>query len=273
MRLGILQSDILKYPNLPIVRSFALDDPRGFLAQFPKGAILDEVQRCPELPSYLHGLIDLEPGAGRWILTGSQNLMLLQSIGQSLAGRAAILHLLAADCGISQPTARAWMSVLEASFIVFRLPAFSSNVSKRLIKMPKLHFYDTGLVCWLLGIRDHRQLRTHPMRGAVLETWVVSEIIKHRANDGERGGVFFYRDQHAAEGDLIVESGTGLTLVEAKAGETASSGFFESARRVRDVLQSVAKVSAFVAFGGEARQTRKGIALMPWCTIHEHRWA
>lgn len=338
------------------VRSFARDDPRGFLAQFPKGAILDEVQRCPELPSYLQGLIDQDPRPGRWILTGSQNLMLLESVSQSLAGRAAILHLLplshpevrrftphpdtldgamfaggyprifdqklkpsewlgsyvatyverdvrmisrigdlttfqrfvslcaartaqllnlsslAADCGISQPTAKAWMSIIETSFIAFRLPSFSGNISKRLIKMPKLHFYDTGLACWLLGIRDLKHLRTHPMRGAIFETWVVSEIVKHRSNRGERGGIFFYRDQHATEIDLIIESGKGLTLVEAKAGQTASSEMFETPRRVKGILESLGKVDAVVVFGGDVPQRRSDVTLTPWNLIHQRSW-
>jgi predicted AAA+ superfamily ATPase len=346
------------YVNLeePDVRSFALDDPRGLLAQYPSGAFIDEVQRCPDLPSYLQPMIDRDPKAGRWVLTGSQNLMLLESVSQSLAGRTAVLHLLplshrevrrfrphprtldeamlaggyprifdrklspadwlgsyvatyverdvrsisrigdltafqrfvslcagrtaqllnlsglAADCGISQPTAKAWMSVLETSFIAFRLPSFSGHVSKRLIKMPKLHFYDTGLVCWLLGIRSLDQLRTHPMRGAIFETWVVSEIVKHRANSGERGGIFFYRDQHATELDLLIEGGKGLVTVEAKAGQTASSEIFDSSRRVKSVLESRGRVSACIAYGGDAPQTRGGIKLIPWNEIHVRRW-
>ena len=238
------------------VRSFARDDPRGFLAQFTEGAVIDEVQRVPDLLSYLQGIIDEESVPGRWILTGSQNLSLLESISQSLAGRTAVYHLLplsrseiirfdrypasleetllagtyprifdhglepvdwfrsyvatyierdvrslnnvgdlttfqrfvelcagrtaqlvnysslANDCGISQPTAKAWLSILETSFLVFRLPAFHSNLRKRLVKMPKLHFYDTGLACWLLGIRTPEQLRNHPLRGPIFETWV-----------------------------------------------------------------------------------------------------
>jgi predicted AAA+ superfamily ATPase len=119
------------------------------------------------------------------------DLSVFQRFVELCAGRTSqLLNLsaLAADVGISQPTAKAWLSVLEASFIAFRLPPLYANIGKRLVKMPKLHFHDTGLVCWLLGIRDSGQLRSHPLRGAIFETWVVSEIVKHRTNRGERGG-------------------------------------------------------------------------------------
>ncbi len=230
----------LAYANLeaPDVRAFAVADPRAFLAQYPDGAVVDEVQRAPDLPSYLQELIDSDPRPGRFILTGSRNLALLRTVSQSLAGRTAVLHLLplannevrrfeshpatledalftggypaildrrihpsdwlagyvatylerdaravgnitdlevfqrfvelcagrtaqllnysslAADCGVSQPTAKAWLNVLEASFLVFRLRPFHANLRKRLVKTPKLHFHDPGLACWLLGIRS-----------------------------------------------------------------------------------------------------------------------
>ena len=142
---------------------------------------------------------------------------------------------LANDCGVSQPTAKAWLSVLEASFIAFRLPPFHRNLGKRLVKMPKLHFYDTGLVCWLIGIRTPDQLRTHPLRGPIFETWVVSEIVKHRMNIGESRGLFFYRNRDGAEADLVIEHPSRITLVEAKSSQTPSSSLFDSARRVRAI--------------------------------------
>ncbi len=340
----------------PDVREFAIEDPRGFLAQYPAGAVLDEVQRAPDLPSYLQGLIDEDPSPGRWILTGSQNLALLETISQSLAGRAAILHLLplarsevlrfarhpstldetlltggyprifdfqldstdwlrsyvatyverdvrrlmnigdlttfqrfvelcagrtaqmlnysalAGDCGITQPTAKAWLSVLETSFVAFRLPAFSGNVRKRLTKMPKLHFHDTGLVCWLLGIRNVEQLRSHPLRGAIFETWVVSEILKHRTNAGEVGGLYHYRDQSRVEADLVIEHPDRLTLVEAKAAQTATGELLKGIRRAQGVLSAIRECAACVAFGSENEQRRADATLLPWSRIHEHRW-
>lgn len=349
----------LPYASLeaPDIRAFAVDDPRAFLAQYPRGAIIDEVQRVPHLPSYLQGLIDGDPKKGRWILTGSQNLALIESISQSLAGRSAVLHLLplsrsevirfrrhpqsleetllaggyprifdqrldptdwlgayvatyierdvrqisqvgdlttfqrfvelcagrtaqllnfsalAADCGVSQPTAKAWLSVLETSFITFRLPAFHANVRKRLVKMPKLHFHDTGLACWLLGIRTPEQLRSHPLRGPIFETWVASEIIKHRANAGASVGVSFYRDRDGAEADLIVERPDALTIVEAKAAQTASQSLFEGIKRMRDRLTSEhRKCEAVVVYGGEEAQARSSASLVPWRALHERRW-
>lgn len=340
----------------PDVRAFATEDPRGFLAQFPGGAVIDEVQRCPQLPSYLQGMIDADPQPGRWILTGSQNLTLLASVSQSLAGRTAVLHLLplarsevrrfgehprtldealltggyprildqrlppaewlgayvstyverdvrsisnigdlvtfqrfvalcagrtgqllnyaalATDAGVSQPTARAWISVLETSFIVFRLPPYSGNTRKRLAKSPKLYFHDAGLAAWLLDIRTVDQLRLHPLRGALFETWVVSEVIKQRANRAERGGVFFWRDQHGTEADLLVERPGGLALVEAKAGRTASGDMAEGLRRVRAALDAPGPIESLVIYGGDARQVRSDFTLLPWDEIQDQPW-
>ena len=333
----------------PDERAFAADDPRAFLAQFPQGAILDEVQRAPDLLSYLQGVIDDDPTPGRWILSGSQNLSLLESVSQSLAGRTEVHHLLplthgeitrfdrhpaslddtlyfggyprifdrrldptdwlrsyvatylerdvrtisnvgdlttfqrfvelcagrtaqllnysslAGDCGISQPTAKAWLSVLEASFVAFRLPAYHANLRKRLVRMPKLYFHDTGLVCWLLGIRRPEQLRSHPLRGPIFETWVVSEARKHRTNLGLTGGLWFYRDRNGAEVDLVVDRTDDLTLVEAKSSTTASSSLFDGAKRVRRHFETLPRpCSVAVAYGGDRFQSRTQGRLIPW---------
>ncbi len=333
----------------PDERAFVTEDPRGFLARCPQGAVIDEVQRVPDLPSYLQGIIDDDPTPGRWILTGSQNLALLETVSQSLAGRTAVYHLLplthgettrfggqpanleealfaggyprifdrglnpsewlrsyvatylerdvrtianvgdltafqrflelcagrtsqllnysslASDCGISQPTAKAWLSILEAGFVAFRLPSFHANLRKRLIKMPKLHFHDTGLVCWLLGIREPGQLRTHPLRGAIFETWVVSEILKHRTNRGITGGLSFYRDSNGAEVDLVIQQSNGIRLVEAKSSYTASSSLFDGANRVRrHFSDSHQPLDIAIAYGGDELQQRKAGQLIPW---------
>lgn len=338
----------------PDVRAFATEDPRGFLAQFPKGCIIDEVQRAPDLLSYLQGIIDEDPAPGRWILTGSQNFSLLKSVGQSLAGRTAVYNLfplvreeitrfdkypgnleetlfaggyprifdldldpvdwfrsyvttyierdvrtisnvaniatfqrfvqlcagrtaqllnyssLANDCGISQPSAKAWLNILETSFIVFRLPPFHSNLRKRLVKMPKLHFYDTGLVCWLLGIRTPEQLRSHPLRGPIFETWAISEMKKHRSNRGETGGLSFYRDRNGAEGDLIIESPSRITLVDAKSTATASSSLFSGVRRVRRHLTELPRpCDTIIVYGGDQLQKRTDGDVVPWYKLHE----
>ncbi len=333
----------------PDTRAFAAEDPRAFLAQFPEGAIIDEVQRVPDLLSYLQGIIDDDPAPGRWILSGSQNLSLLKSISQSLAGRTAIHHLLpltrgeitrfaqhptsldetmfaggyprifdrqlnpadwlrsyvatylerdvrtisnvgdlvtfqrfvelcagrtaqllnysslANDCGISQPTAKAWLGILEAGFVVFRLPVFHANLRKRLVKMPKLYFYDTGLVCWLLGAREPEQLRSHPLRGPIFETWVVSETMKHRTNLGKAGRLSFYRDRNGAEVDLVIEQPDSVVLVEAKSSTTASSSLFAGAKRVQrhfDHLPPSCDVA--VVYGGDYFQQHADGGLIPW---------
>ena len=333
----------------PDERAFAQRDPRAFLAQFPHGAVLDEVQRVPDLLSYLQGIIDADPTPGRWILSGSQNFALLESVTQSLAGRTAMHHLLplswdeirrfaqypaslddalfsggyphiynrnlspsdwlrsyvatyierdvrtisgvgdlttfqrfvelcagrtaqllnysslADDCGISQPTAKAWFSILEASFIAFHLPPFSMKFRKRLIKMPKLYFHDTGLACWLLGIRESEQLRSHPLRGALFETWVVSEVLKHRTHGGRSGGLSFYRDRHGAELDLVVEEPDDLTLIEAKSAATPASSLLAGLERVRPHLQDLrSRCDAAVVYGGEELQQRTPGRLVPW---------
>jgi len=346
------------YANLeaPDQRDFALSDPRGFLEQFPKGGVIDEVQRAPELVSYLQPLIDEDPTPGRWILTGSQNLMLLESVSQSLAGRTALLHLLpltwaeiarfeghpssldhvlftggypriydrglvpsdwlsayvgtyverdvrsvsnvgdlvtfqrfvelcagrsgqllnysalAADCGISQPTAKAWLSILETSFIVFRLPGWSGNLRKRLVKMPKLHFYDTGLACWLLGMRSPEQLRSHPLRGPIFESWVVSEVVKHRANAAERSPVYFYRDKNGVEADLLIESARGFTVLEAKSGQTVTGDMLAAPARISETLSTLGDVRALVAYGGADRQERSMLTIVPWNELHSVDW-
>lgn len=341
----------LPYSNLefPDVRSFALEDPRAFLAQFPDGAVIDEVQRVPDLLSYLQGLIDNDPRPGRWIVSGSHNPAFPESVSQSLAGRTSVMHLLplthgevtrfdrhpvqleetllaggyprifdrrldpsdwyrsyvatylerdvrlmrnvgnlttfqrfvqlcagrssqllnyqsiANGCGVSQPTVKAWISLLEATFVAFRLPSYSGNVRKRLVKAPKLFLYDSGLMCWLLGIRDPGQLRTHPLRGAVFETWVVAEIVKHRANRMMAGELSFYRDRHGAEADLVIEDLAGLTVVEAKSAATASTALLSGSRRVRRSLKRTGRpCDVTVVYGGDQFQKRTQGWLVPW---------
>lgn len=349
----------LPYATLesPDVRAFASEDPRGFLKQFPKGAIVDEIQNSPELASYLQEIMDREPAPGRWILTGSHNLSVMESTSQSLAGRSAVVHLLplsrhevvgfshhpktlnetlltggyprildrklrpadwlasyvatylerdvrslanvgdlvafqrfvqlsagrvaqllnfsslAADCGVSQPTAKAWSSVLEASFIAFRLPSYHGNISKRLIKMPKLHFYDTGLACWLLGIRDTAQLDVHPLRGAIFECWVVSEIIKQRFNRGEANGVFFFRDKAGLESDALVQGRKSLIIVEIKAGQTTASDWAASSQKIAALFaKTKQRVSSVVVYGGTEKQERNGVTFLPWHAIQDYSW-
>jgi uncharacterized protein len=138
--------------------------------------------------------------------------------------------------------------------------------------MPKLHFYDTGLACWLLGLCDAEQLARHPLRGALFETWVVSEIVKHRANAGERGGVYFYRDQNAVEADLLIDCADHMALVEAKAGQTVTPDMLSPAIRIGDTLGGIASTRAFVIYGGDTAQARRNVSVLPWSELHKGSW-
>ena len=344
----------------PDTRDRARQDPRGFLRTLAGGAVIDEVQRVPELLSYLQVEVDARPGRGRFILTGSANLMLLQTVSQSLAGRTAILELLpcsleelrrfrlprvglfeamraggypavfdrgiapgewfasyitaylerdvrqilnvgdlvtfqtflrlcagrtaqmvnlsqlGADCGVSHHTSGSWLSVLETSFVTFRLPPFHANVSKRLVKTPKLYFHDTGLACALLGITDDQQLWHHPLRGALFENWVVTEILKARANVGARGGMFFLRDARGNEVDLLVEAGARLIAIEAKSGGTIAADFLGGFQRLADALGTASSgrtLETVLVYGGDAEQARLGSRVLPWSRLERVRWA
>ena len=340
--------------DAPDDRALAARDSRAFLAQFREGAVIAEVQRAPGLLVHLKESVDADPTPGRWVLTSSQDLARLESVGRALAGQTAVLRLLpltrnevtrfrhhpvrldaamfsggypaifdgeldpshwlsfhvadhierevraisnvsdlatfqrfmevcavrssrllnysslAADCGISQPTAKAWMNILETSFLTFRLPAFRGDLGKRLVKAPKLYFHDTGLLCWLLGIRDPGRLRSHSLRGSVFETWAVSEIVKHRANRGERRGLWFYRDRNGAEADLVIEGREGLTLVDVNGGVAPSSTLFGGVERVKRHFGGSSAPEVGVVYGGEAfRSGSVGRWLIPWWRVRE----
>ncbi|MBN1513194.1 MAG: DUF4143 domain-containing protein, partial [Phycisphaerae bacterium] len=203
------------------------------------------------------------------------DLAAFQRFVQLCASRTAqLLNLssLAVDAGISQPTAKAWISILEATFIVFRLQPYFANIGKRLVKTPKLHFHDTGLVCWLLGIREPSQLRLHPLRGPIFETWVVSEILKHRLNRGEHAGLYYYRDRQGIEADVVMEEGKRLLVVEAKAGQTATPDVVSAGRRVAEVLAAAGQTRRVVAFGGDDRQKRTDVNVLGWDLLDQEHW-
>jgi hypothetical protein len=351
----LCRAEFAKHPYVsleaPDERRFAVEDPRGFLARFPDGAVLDEVQRAPELLSYLQGIVDEDPRNGRWILTGSQQFALSHAISQSLAGRVALLELLplslgelrrfksaprglfetlftggyprivdrelppaewlssyvatyverdvrevlrvgdllsfqaflaqaaarsaqllnlsnlGVDSGVTQPTAKAWLSVLETGYVAFRVPPFLRNLRRRLVKTPKLYFLDSGLLCHLLGIRSADELVRHPLRGAVFETWVVAEVRKAFANRGERAPLSFYRDQRGTEVDLVIEHARELVALEIKSGQTVTSEFFANLDAFEAELKgarSRTKLRRLVAFGGDRGQQRSDARVLAW---------
>jgi predicted AAA+ superfamily ATPase len=356
----------MAFPHLPYVslenpaqREFAQEDPVAFLARYGEGAVIDEVQRVPQIFSYLQGMVDEDPRPGRFLLTGSQNLTLVDAVTQSLAGRTTLTELLplsleetrrfpnpptdldmllwqggypriyerslpahewltdyiatyverdvrqlikvgdlllfqtflrlcagrtgqilnlsslANDCGISQPTARSWLSVLEASYIVFRLPPFFANLGKRLIKSPKLYFYDSGLAATLLNVESPGQLESHPLRGALFETWVVAEIAKAHLHRGHRPRLSFYRDSGGLEIDLVLERGTDLVLVEVKSAQTPSGRYFDTFERLTAALggQEAPHIARqVVVYGGDESQTRSRGELLAWRDLDVFDW-
>lgn len=335
----------LPYVSLeePDIRQIALTDPRGFLANYPAGAILDEVQNTPDLFSYIQRLVD-EDRQVQYILTGSSNFLLLEKISQTLAGRTAVLHLLpfsfvelepgaeqyedlifkgrypriydrdieptdfypayiqtyverdvrllknigdinafiqfirlcagrvgqllnlsglASDAGISPNTAKAWLSVLESSYIVYRLEPYHRNFNKRLVKTPKLYFYDTGVACSLLGIRDANQVALHYMKGALFENLIINEFIKRRVHRGDNRHPCFWQDNHGKEIDCLLVDGERVTPVEIKSGKTLSTSYFDNLRYWRP-LAGLSEEHGYVVYGGEqSLQTSSG-AFVSW---------
>ena len=331
----------------PDLRLFAQDDPRSFLGRFPGGAVLDEVQRCPDLLSYLQTIVDVDGRMGLFILTGSQQFGLMTGITQSLAGRTAFVELLpfsipeltnagklpatadamlltggypplydrdllfaawfgayvtayverdvrqlikiqdldsfqrfvrlcagrtgqllnlsslATECGITHNTAKSWISVLQASYLVFLLHPHHVSFNKRLVKMPKLYFYDVGLVSWLLGIRTPEQMETHPLRGNIFETLIISELIKSQLNRGERPAFYFWRDSNGNEIDLIIEQGTSLVPIEIKSGKTLTRDSFAGLDKWRTLAGDKAMKPTLV-YGGSETYLHKEVRVIGW---------
>ncbi|MDX2056618.1 MAG: DUF4143 domain-containing protein [Gemmatimonadales bacterium] len=185
------------------------------------------------------------------------------------------LSRLGADAGVSHNTARAWLSVLEASHLVFRLPAWHPNLRKRVVRSSKLHFVDTGLVCHLLGIRAPEELRTHPLRGAVFETWVAAEVMKRGRHEGLTTELFHYRDSAGLEVDLVVGAVRSVILAEAKSGATIASDYPDSVRRLTAAIERrdpQIRVASRVVYGGDERQTRGSTEIIPWRDVAKVSW-
>lgn len=353
--------------ELPDERAYATEDPRGFLARFKNPVIFDEVQRTPELFSYIQAAVD-EPGGktGRFILTGSQNFLLMEKISQTLAGRCAVLHLLplslaeimnreplslerigkiapkteapyksglnhalftgsyprihdkridprewlssyyetyverdvrnilnvgdietfgrfvrlcagrsgrilnlselASDAGITHTTARRWISVLETSFIITLLRPYYRNFGKRLIKSPKLYFLDTGLLCFLLQINSADDLNHRAERGAVFETFVVSELYKNFSHRAARPSIYYWRDSAGHEIDVLIEVGGKLVPVEAKSAATVASDFFNVFSYFGEISKNAVDRFAII-YGGDIQHLRNGVYMYPWYII------
>ena len=347
----------LTFPNKPYVsledpdmREYATTDPRGFLSDYPGGAILDEIQRVPQLFSYLQTIVDSNNKTGMFVLTGSHHFLLQENISQTLAGRTAILKLLplslaelqeipftynnyeeylfkgfypriyhkkinprdwylnyiqtyverdlrlikninnlsifqaflkmcaartgqllnlsslADDCGITHNTAKSWISILEASFIIFLLRPHHKNFNKRLVKMPKLYFYDPGLACSLLGIETKKQLINFYLKGNLFETFIFTELLKHRYNMGLEPIFSFWRNKTGHEIDCIIEKDNKSIPVEIKSGRTPTEEYFKDIK-YWNKLSGMKAADSYVIYGGNLSQKRSTGNLLSWKNI------
>jgi uncharacterized protein len=205
------------------------------------------------------------------------DLIAFQSFLRLAAGRTAqLLNLsgLGSDSGVTHGTARSWISVLEASFVAYRLAPLHANLRKRIVKTPKLHFYDTGLLCYLLGIRSSDDLRSHPLRGAIFETWVAAEVLKAYYHRGVAPELFFFRDRKRQEVDLVLDRGRDCVAVETKSAQTVAEDFFGGL----DALERASRDAAFrswqkvVVYGGRERQQRTRGLVLPWAELDGFDW-
>jgi len=199
-------------------------------------------------------------------LINIRDLALFQRFVRLCAGRTGqLLNLssLANDCGITHNTAKAWISILEASYILFLLPPHHRNFNKRLVKTPKLYFYDTGLAAWLMGVQSADQLAIHPQRGALFETWVVGELLKGRFNRGLPSNLFFWRDNTGNEVDVIVDQGLTLVPVEIKSGQTITADYFTGLRKWL-AWATVEAGHPYLIYGGDESQERTDGEVVPW---------
>lgn len=333
------------YVNLenPDMQRYAIEDPRGFLSNYPLGAVLDEAQRAPELFSYLQQILDETTSHGLFIITGSNNFLLQESISQSLAGRIGYLYLLplslieirdkgtnsntllfkggypalyneetdpvkwyanyirtyverdvrqlkniadlitferflrlcsgrigqllnmsglAVEVGVDVKTIGSWISVLESSFIVFRLQPYHENYNKRIVKMPKLYFYDTGLAVALLGVENPDQLALHPFRGNLFENMIVGDFLKRRFNAGKSNNLFFWRDNVGNEIDLLLARGDIRIPIEIKSGKTVTGDYFKGIQFWNKMTKTE---GGFIVYDGDMIQKRSnGITVVPF---------
>lgn len=195
-----------------------------------------------------------------------QNLSTFQRFLRLCAGRTGQLlnvSALASEAGITANTAKSWFAVLESSDLIHLLPPYFRNFGKRLVKTPKLYFLDTGLACWLLGIRSEDVLSLHPMRCALFENWVIGEFIKARYNRGLPANLYFWRDNNGLEADLIFEQGGKLQMVEIKSGQTITSDTIRAGRRAIRMAEDKA-LMPWLIYGGDESYERSGINIFGW---------
>lgn len=336
----------------PDTRSFAMEDPVGFLNEYSEKVIFDEVQRVPALFSYIQTRVDDSRQMGQFILSGSQNFHLLSSITQTLAGRVALFKLLPLDfeemktksllgtsytetlikgfypaifdreidpvvfyanyvqtyiekdvtellkiqdlklfrtflglcagragqllnistlaneCDISQPTAKAWLSILESSYIVFLLQPYHENFNKRLVKSPKLYFYDTGLLSHLLGIRTSDEFIGNRLKGNLFENMILAEYQKKNYHLYLHKDYYFWQDSNANEIDMLIKNHQGFDIYEIKATQTIKSSLFAQMDHFEEMVSPV-KVKKTLIYGGDENQNRSKYTVLGWKNITE----
>jgi predicted AAA+ superfamily ATPase len=199
-------------------------------------------------------------------LLAVQDLSLFHRFVRMCAARSGqLLNLaaLGADCGISAVTAAKWLSVLETSYLVMRLPPYHRNFGKRLVKTPKLYFLDVALMAWLLGIRDATSIETHAARGALFETWALSELVKQRFNAGQGAELFFWRDNVGHEVDMVFETPQGLQAIEIKSGSTFASDWPQAVSKWAG-LADTPTLPPQIIFGGSGHYARQGCDVLWW---------
>jgi hypothetical protein len=179
------------------------------------------------------------------------------------AGQLLNLNALAMECGISQPTAKAWISALENSYVVFQLFPYHENFSKRIVKTPKLYFYDTGLLCYLLKISAADQILTHSVKGNLFENMMIAEYVKRISHKNNFQDVWFWRDSVGHEVDLLIQDGLQLSLVEMKAGQTIMSDMFNGINWLEN-LSGKKDLGKFLVYGGNEHQSRSLGEVIPW---------
>lgn len=342
----------MAYVNLenPDIRYFSMDDPRGFLSQYPDGAILDEVQHNPGLFSYLQEIVDNSTEKGQFILTGSNNFLLNEKISQTLAGRVAYLNLLpfslkevqvkfaakneneyllqgfyppiydqeipysewiqnyirtyierdvrqiknitdlfvferfmrllagrigqelnysslSVEVGVDVKTIQSWIGILESSFIIFLLKPYYKNFNKTIVKRPKLYFYDSAIACSLLQLKRYNHIISHPLRGALFESFVMSEVIKKQVNEDNDFRLYYWRDKTGREVDIILDTPLETIPVEIKSGKTIQQEFFKN---VRYWMKLSGVKNGKVIYAGDTTQNRsEGIEIFGWREIHD----
>jgi len=261
-RVGMTTLLPLSLSELPTATQSSLSLDTLIIKSFYPALHVREISPCDWFSSYIATYIERDI---RQVLR-VQDLSVFQRFVRLCAGRnGQLLNLntLAGETGISHKTARSWLSVLDSSYIVHLLPPYYRNFGKRLVKTPKLYFLDQGLACWLLGIRSSELLAVHPMKGAIFESFIISEFLKSRYNQGLPADLYFWRDNNGLETDIVFERGTKLQPVEIKSGQTITSDYIRAGQKAARFAGEEA-LQPWLIYGGDDSYERGGITIMSW---------